>query len=137
MSEELKPCPFCGGEARIDNEGTDFYAIFCDKCGTLTSFAKDSNFDGSDFYTKEQVISAWNRRAQQPNEPLTVEELKSMQSEPVWVKSLLDGTVKGAVINNTHAAAYVLWCGVRYDTFDNYGKSWLAYRRPPEAGEKG
>ena len=82
----------------------------------------------------EQVQA--NHRAQQPNEPLTLDELKGMLSEPVWVKSLLDGTVKGAVINNANAAAYVL-CGVRYDTFGNYGKTWLAYRSKPEAGENG
>ncbi|TQI68989.1 hypothetical protein [Clostridium sp. KNHs216] len=65
------------------------------------------------------------------NKPLTLEQLRKMESEPVWVKSLLDGTVKGAVINNGGAAAYVL-CGVRYDVFNNYGKTWLAYARKPE-----
>lgn len=131
MSEELMPCPFCGGEASLFTAeevgyiGDVHFTVKCNGCFCGTGHYADPG----------RAAEAWNRRAQQPNEPLTLDELKGMLSEPVWVKSLFDGTVKGAVINNANAAAYVL-CGVRYDTFGNYSKTWLAYRSPPEAGEK-
>lgn len=32
MTIELKPCPFCGGEAKIDNYGTCI-SLLCDDCG--------------------------------------------------------------------------------------------------------
>lgn len=48
---KLKPCPFCGGEARFAN--TDENWIACVDCGAETTF----------FDTKEEAIEAWNRRA--------------------------------------------------------------------------
>ena len=51
--EELKPCPFCGGEAELF--GTETNGIFYVKC---LECDVDSNFD-----TPEEAIAAWNRRA--------------------------------------------------------------------------
>ena len=53
---ELKPCPFCGGEAYPDgqsnpNRTTSIY-IECNRCGINTI----------GFNTEEQAIKAWNRR---------------------------------------------------------------------------
>ena len=55
---KLKPCPFCGGEARIiEHEFTgadNTYGIKC-KCGT----------QGFQFWESiDDAIKAWNRRAQ-------------------------------------------------------------------------
>lgn len=55
---ELKPCPFCGGEASIlvkdwDNRA-DEYKITCSLCGVMQ---KNYTFEKSD------AIAAWNRRA--------------------------------------------------------------------------
>ena len=53
MSEELKPCPFCGGEAEIVQVHKNVY-VRCRKCGAL---AGDVSF-------KEKVaIAAWNKRS--------------------------------------------------------------------------
>ena len=51
---ELRPCPFCGGEARlIDSEcGTTIYAVECVLCQ-----AKIGWFD-----EKERAIKEWNNR---------------------------------------------------------------------------
>ena len=51
--EELKKCPFCGGEAIL--EGTYMFDVICTKCGVRTSWYK----------TKEEAIEAWNRRVEE------------------------------------------------------------------------
>lgn len=54
MSEELKPCPFCGGKPHLDDEdtcGIKSYYVMCD-CGIQTN----------PFLQKERAIECWNRR---------------------------------------------------------------------------
>ena len=55
MSEELKPCPFCGGKAEI--------IIF--NTGTVTVGCTNEECDitmGKAFFTDEEAIRHWNRR---------------------------------------------------------------------------
>lgn len=63
MSEELKPCPLCGGEAKAffcEESGT--YDIQCQQCGALPFLGRKR---GSDcFKSMDDVIAAWNRRAE-------------------------------------------------------------------------
>lgn len=58
---ELKPCPFCGGEARLRAFRTyiqskhrmgEKYYIECCECG----------LNAPNFINKEEAIEAWNRR---------------------------------------------------------------------------
>ena len=68
-----------------------------------------------------------------PNEPLTLEQLREMNGEPVWV-----------VPRGTHEKDEPMWCvlespmalipGVDYWSwdFDGYAETWIAYRRPKE-----
>ena len=54
---ELKPCPFCGGEADCNNAGfmkagMPMWAVECLGCGAVTDF----------FETEEDAARAWNRR---------------------------------------------------------------------------
>ena len=82
------------------------------------------------------------------NEPLTLEELREMNGEPVWVKRL-----KGLSVCDTdwavvefrlepdvkHYEIRVWWPGSEYEdtpSEDDYGKTWMAYRRPPEGEEE-
>ena len=84
----------------------------------------------------------------QPNEPLTLEELQEMDGHPVWVKQL-----KGLSVCDTdwavvefrlepdvkHDKIRVWWPGSEDEdtpSEDDYGKTWLAYRRPPEGEEE-
>lgn len=53
MSEELKPCPFCGGEAILEWEG-DSYVISCKECNAEITFEQ----------TRKSAIKAWNRRTE-------------------------------------------------------------------------
>ena len=67
MIEKLKPCPFCGGEARV----TDVipprlytkdvaYCVYCSSCDLLFGFDMDY---GGEFATEAEAIEAWNRRS--------------------------------------------------------------------------
>ena len=50
MTDELKPCPFCGGKAEFEiDEG---WFVFCEKCGSMTVL----------FDTKPEAKETWNAR---------------------------------------------------------------------------
>lgn len=54
MMADLKPCPFCGGEAIVDMD-EDWYwdwHAWCFNC----------NCDIGHYATKKEAIEAWNRR---------------------------------------------------------------------------
>ena len=69
-----------------------------------------------------------------PNEPLTLEQLREMDGEPVWFVD-----IKGrkwyppgwAIVDRDNCLVRTVknWNAV---FFERYGERWLAYRRPPE-----
>jgi len=64
MSEELKPCPFCGSDnvhtQLFDVKGTRFWYVACESC----EIALDPLFwDGNK--TEQDAIDKWNRRAKE------------------------------------------------------------------------
>ena len=76
-----------------------------------------------------------------PNEPLTIEQLREMDGEPVWCKWLLpeDRAIEQGkwfiVISGDKAGLEIkrpAEYGCHFCKIDDYGKTWLAYRRPPE-----
>ena len=79
-----------------------------------------------------------------PNEPLTLKELREMDGEPVWCKWLLpeDKAIEQGkwfiVISGDKAGLEIkrpAEYGYHFCKIDDYGKTWLAYRRPPEGDE--
>lgn len=60
---DLKPCPFCGGEANYLTENFGEYVwVRCGVCGVQTSkYYKNAIIDGKN--GEERVTTAWNRRA--------------------------------------------------------------------------
>ena len=50
---ELKPCPFCGGEAEFRDGSSTTPYIRCKECGGRTMSSYDS----------AKLIAVWNRRA--------------------------------------------------------------------------
>ena len=79
-----------------------------------------------------------------PNEPLTIEQLREMDGEPVWCKWLLpeDRAIEQGkwfiVISGDKAGLEIkrpAEYGCHFCKIDDYGKTWLAYRRPPEGEE--
>lgn len=153
---ELLPCPFCGGEAKlhdglviipvIDENGAYIDAdvedtpawVECAACGAAT--------DGVD--SADEAISAWNRRAQPENEPLTLEDLQKMDGEPAyivpinlhkWICDARDGKPEWGMVRKSWVR---IWRNETADLvhtdfdFSDYGKTWLAYRRKPERNEE-
>lgn len=75
--EPLKPCPFCGGEARMvctstvhENELlSKIFIIMCDKCGLRSPnpfrvFVRIAD-DGASMYDdseRDKAVEVWNRR---------------------------------------------------------------------------
>lgn len=61
MMKELKPCPFCGGEAKVYSVNLFKHEIYV-KCETCKS--RTLTYKGGDFGdTAYLAIQAWNRRA--------------------------------------------------------------------------
>lgn len=65
--EELKPCPFCGGEAHIQT----FHFRYRVGCGTNGCIAGRLN---RAFDTPEEAAAAWNRRAERTCYPVLEDE---------------------------------------------------------------
>ena len=99
---ELKPCPFCGGNASIskdhDPDGNGaFYAIKCRKCRAKSS----------EIYAVEtcnihftQVRDAWNRRADLEPQPDPRDEVLNQAMKDAitmgegWIRTIQDGTLQ-------------------------------------------
>jgi len=60
----LKPCPFCGGEARL-NGYKNCHWVICMNMDCLSSY-------GINQKTEEEAILSWNTRT--PDQPESIEE---------------------------------------------------------------
>ena len=59
MSEKLKRCPFCGGNAELESSYADYvgsglHKIVCKVCGCQTNYE----------HPMQKAIDVWNRRAE-------------------------------------------------------------------------
>ena len=137
MMDNLLPCPFCGGEATISDGGYSGEK-FLARCRELSCPAAS----GFIRKTHDEAIAAWNRRAELENKPLTLDELKQMDGEPIWVVTL-DGTdePRWEIVVSAGKCGIDLICvlnGVEtrdYADFDLYNYTWLAYRNKPKEVE--
>lgn len=69
IEEELKPCPFCGGEAKFyQNIEENNCFIECTKCQASSPLMYHYGDDA-----KPHVIEAWNSRQEQHHPPLHLE----------------------------------------------------------------
>ena len=70
-------------------------------------------------------------------EPLTLDELRQMDGEPVWIK-LFDPDEEFWVLRNewvdTRNPEPMILFHMRWYSHADYGKTWLAYRKKPEEG---
>lgn len=154
-------CPFCGQKAIFvgvhDDEGNYkgrpgceyesdpwsglCYAIHHDGWGDciLCTDAHDLPLGGCFFDTAEEAFQAIPTLTH-PNEPLTLEELREINEEPIYVTTKNYGD--GWCILNWHGVNKSYTYFSRTGTAEGmtatplsaktYGDLWLAYRRPPE-----
>lgn len=62
MDVELKPCPFCGGKAKLMHykiKSDDWWYVACEAC----EVALDPLYFGEQ--DKEQAIERWNKRVRE------------------------------------------------------------------------
>jgi Lar family restriction alleviation protein len=77
MSDELKPCPFCGGEARaFYSEESGTFDVQCQRCGAIPFIGSRT----SERKTMADVIAAWNARAERTCR-FSLEEDREMLAE--------------------------------------------------------
>ena len=97
---ELKPCPFCGSEAKTkhyeDNSSLIIYCPTCSKDWDLAGespgerWAADFEFVGWSEEDDDAVIAAWNRRAIDRDELLEVaESLEKPWPDDKWYPDTL------------------------------------------------
>lgn len=75
-----------------------------------------------------------------PNEPLTWEELKQMAGEPVYIVEPKKSFSSAYWVLIDEVDEKSMWCVVGIGSaclnfYKTYGKTWIAYRRPPEGEE--
>ena len=136
MSETLLPCPFCGGEADIEEiPGSPFtndpymWAVGCEECNI-----------GWYEETKEEAIAAWNRRAgDDTNVATNADRIRSMSDEELhkflldfeagnidYAKTFCDLCCKDAALErkSTDCEGCLLWW-LRNDATLPQGIDWL------------
>ncbi|MCI8623775.1 MAG: hypothetical protein HFG26_08945 [Provencibacterium sp.] len=88
-----------------------------------------------------QIIDAFDSAPEveaepvQPNNPLTLDELREMDGEPVWVVSV--SSINGFeghwdICEWENGTVVLLPHCMESPDISLYGKTWLAYRRKPE-----
>ena len=143
--DKLLPCPFCRGEvtlmgiagapfpptyevdvANINEQSDDVCYIHCPGCKAnwhierrIDSFPRDT-------------IAAWNRRAQSENKPLTLDELREMDGEPIYIVEIHGREGWNFRRNGGIDDCYGEWTADEDMNFDGYGSLWVAYRTKPE-----
>ena len=79
----------------------------------------------------------------QPNESLTLEQLREMDGEPVWIQNIEEPDKSQWRLCHWDRGKYLVLQGISVKGYllEEYGESWLAYAYPPahidrEAWEK-
>jgi hypothetical protein len=138
---KIEKCPFCDKDvAKISNcqelEGCRHF----EKCPATEPYVcvVCNMFEGgcgasSGYYDSEaKAIAAWNRRAQPENEPLTLDELRGMVGEPVWMARAKKWVFVATVVTEPYAQVWYFFKGFVYAVLYYHEKF---YRNKPERSE--
>lgn len=78
------------------------------------------------------------RQKTENNAPLTLDELREMDFEPVWISFMLGGDGEYRILYSFDSgiyAGFVYFTDRSAEPIEEYGKSWLAYRRKPKEAQ--
>ena len=80
------------------------------------------------------IVALKEKAARDDPRPLTLEELRQMDGEPVWVKADHYGTFADVVrIHGKESGDAFVGVKICYRLQENgYGKTWIAYRHKPK-----
>lgn len=164
----LLPCPCCGSEAKFKKGFPSRQiahcrqaVVQCKKCGVRTVTHRQLPMERWQDVDRA-AIEEWNTRApilsagkmemlEALNDPLTLEQLREMGGDPVYIIAKGMGIAEWNVIKGKDyiTLSYdqptigfktvtegIEFVNGRMFRIDSYGVTWLAYRRPPE-GEDG
>lgn len=93
-------------------------------CIVVTADENDSEI------IKKITIQALEEKLERKNpQPLTLEELKQMDGQPVWI--VKNGEGGKWFIFDVGVWSKILYAGDKFN-LDFYGETWLAYRYPPK-----
>lgn len=157
---KLKSCPFCGGDnIKMMHKDVGFigwngfgakkikyqsYAM-CNRCyskGAPATCEYEADTERGRMALKEndkKAAAAWNRRAMENPQPLTLDELREMDGEPVWTEE--NGKTECGVVslegNCLEKEPVITLANGNFYLLKEYnGKTWLAYRTKPEWSEE-
>ncbi|MBS6941229.1 MAG: Lar family restriction alleviation protein [Slackia piriformis] len=110
MIEELKPCPFCGGEITLTcSDGDGAFYIRCSKCGASTGHVSSRK---GVVEAESEAVERWNRRAEPPAAPDDparysrggIECIDAIRAalDPVEYRGFCKGSVLGYVWREKH-----------------------------------
>ena len=101
MSDDLTPCPFCGGEAEAANYAIEA-AVRCMDCRcAITRQHPQHNDDGYD-----EAISAWNARTTRTNTATIKAAVDMMADQHGWVRT--NSEWNAAIKAAADAATYII-----------------------------
>jgi len=107
----------------------------------LRDYAQLSDCTTGQALVLNRAADELNRRAEWSSKPLTIDELRKMKGQPVWIVLLnIAKQSRYEIVTEVHEDGIWMVCADDdndYAAFGLYGKTWLAYRCKPEAGEKG
>ncbi len=145
-------CPFCGSEKiKIDKKSVrdgytelgerverHTFSVRCNRCyargpavgGRVIHYLRSDlplpKWATTDKTLEERAVEAWNRRAQEKNDPLVLDELRQMDGQPVFIEhDILPKFNHVWVVWNNQVSDDI------HDGLDGYGIFWRAYRYPP------